>query len=62
MIERIQVIALLSVLPITMLGGAFVIGAIDSWSLWRAIVGLSFLIIAGICFALALIIDRVKGE
>lgn len=53
--ENIMVVLMLSILPLYMLSGMFMVSAINCWELWRAFVGFSFLVIAGINFSLILV-------
>ena len=57
-IENIKVFLALSVLPLVLMCGAFMISAINCWELWRAFIGLVFLVMAGINFSLVLIMGN----
>lgn len=59
-LDAIEIYAILSVLPLVMLALMFIISAINCWEIWRAIVGLAFLLFGGINFATSLAISNVK--
>ena len=55
MIEKIQCLSVLLFFPTLLLGTAFITSAVNMWSMWRAVVGLSFFIVTGICFSVMVV-------
>ena len=59
-LNTVQVYTILTILPLVFLSMAFVESGINEWILWRALIGLAFLILAGVHFATALAIENGK--